>query len=277
MRPYIYKKAFQSGFADTAQDLWNKSTSSGNYTTPLGEQKNLDPVQYRATTDVPWQRAHPAQAALNRYREAMPENNMGYSVGKYLRDRMQGVPRAPGSAGFMGTGSALSGALAMGIPAALLGFGGGYLHDKLSDNPDSNWATRGAIAAGILGAGLGAYSGSWRNKSGAFLDPKVKLEALIENLPGLSYQQRDIFIAGVSQLHDSQIRSLLQSIMAAGGFGIGAIITKFLLNAGLGGTIVGGLAGGLVGNALAPSQPKDALGRNTTNHKDLFGNPFYYI
>lgn len=277
MTPYIYKRAFQTGLS-TAETMWNKAKETGNYVTDLGETKTLAPDQYRATTDPAWQKKNPAETALLRYREAMPENDLAYSAGEYIRNKMVGNPTgAPGSSGFLGTGNAMTGAVAMGLPAALLGLGGGYLADKLSDDPESNWASRGAIAAGVLGAGLGAYSGAWRNKSGAYLDPKVKLEAILNNLPGLSYQQRDIFIAGVSQLSDQQVRSLLQTIMASGGVGIGAIIAKFLLNAGLGGTIIGGLAGGLIGNALAPGPPKDALGRNSTNHKDLFGNPFYYV
>lgn len=252
-----------------------------NYVKADGTTTFLEGDQAKATLDRNWQLANPAQAALFRYREEMPENTLAYKAGLGLRNWAvkRPIPRQGGQ-GFFGTSNPWSGALAAGIPAALLGLGLGYAADKFGGNGESYWTPRLAAGMGTLGAGLGAYTGYWRNKSASYWksedhEPQEDIVQLMDRAPGLSYQQKTILSNGVRQLNDAQASQLLRLLLTSGGFGVGALIAKFLMGAGLQGTLIGGLAGGLVGNIFAPRPAVDALGRNSFGRNDMFGNPLF--
>lgn len=279
MPKVMYKSAEDFLQQQVARTLAAASGATPNYTTADGTPIRLEGRQAAATLDPVYQRANPAGAALYRYREAMPENSTAYKVGEGVRSWAEGAYRNPSAGGFLGTKGPVSGALAMGIPAALLGLGAGYVADKITGRKEPFWSTRAALGAGAAGAGLGAYTGHWRNKQAAFWksdafpepDPQEMVLKALNSAQGLSFQQKNVFAQGIQHMSDSDAKRLLQAIMASGGFGIGAIIAKFLMGAGLGGTIMGGIAGGLVGNALAPRPQTDALGRRSLGNYDLFG------
>lgn len=280
--PKVMYKSAEDFLQQRVAQVWDQANNTApNYVPADGTPITLTGIKARATLDPEFQRLDPARTALYRHRENAYEDAAGYRIGSGVGNWMRSVSNNPSPYGPLGTKGPISGALAMGIPAAILGLGAGYIADKFSDSGESKWAPRAAIGAGVLGSALGAYSGYHRNKvasmspwkldSSIGVPDKSRILAVLNSSPGLSYQQKNVFSEGISQLSDSDARRLLQLILSAGGFGIGAIIAKFLMGAGLMGTMLGGLAGGLVGNAVAPKQPKDALGRNTLGNRDLYG------
>lgn len=276
--PRVMYKSAEDFLQQQAGRMLSSAQGAPNYATVDGTRIRLEGEQALATLDPAWQQANPARAALSRYREGAPENSIGYQVGKSIRGLAGGLGQGPRPAADSSPSlGAMAGAFKGGIPAALLGLVGGYAADKMSGREDSYWAPRAAAGLGVLGAGLGAYTGYERNKQASYWkgdeeSSTPQIVNIINSAPGITGDQRFNLIQGVNRLSDSDSKRLLQILFASGGFGIGAMIAKFLMGAGVGGTILGGVLGGAIGNAFAPRPPKDAFGRNSLGNNDLFGH-----
>ncbi len=133
----------------------------------------------------------------------------------------------------------------------------------------------GALLGALGGAGLGAYSGNLRKSSGwrSSIDPRQELAAAIGEVPGIGFNQKSQFYAAVPKMSDDQVEELLQLLKRAGGFAAGALISKYLLGAGLIGTAVGGFLGAMFGGSK--SNPRTAGGFGSMGNYDFRGNQIF--
>ena len=249
-----------------------------NHTDPVtGARVKLTGLQASSTLDPEFQKKFPGIAIKHKYRPGKVENTFGYKLGQgadnFLhRSSMFGkiADKGPVHGGLVGAG--LGGAL---------GLGAGFIADRFSDGPSSmgKW---GLIAA-LLGGALGAYSGYNRTKQASVYRGSIpdnppdlaEINAAISRDPILSFHQKATLMTGVSQLSPQDSRRLKVIMGATIGASAGVTAAKFLLSAGLGGTVISAVMGGMLGSVIAGSQPPtNALGQRSTGGADIFGNPY---
>jgi len=239
-----------------------------NFRTLTNDDLHLKGTVADATLNLYTRRNRPLYAAANEYKDYDQRNSLGYALGQGLHKAMvnpnpvsRTLDKGPWVGGLLG-----------GLGAAAMGYGGSR---AFRDRDSMHWLA--TLLAGGVGAAAGAYSGNWRSKRAGWRmgnDGRQQVMEAINSAPGLSFQQRSQFMLGVSKLPDTQVNQLASLLRTATGFGVGALVAKFLSGAGLGGMLLGGLIGGVIGNAFNPRQPKDGLGRPSLNNHDMFGNPF---
>lgn len=265
-----------------AGDMQTPSWFGGppNFTDALGNKVTLKGDEARATLDPSVRRNAPLYAATFQYQNMAPENTLSWQIGSGLHNIFT-RPNIVGSALDHGP---LAGAATLGGLGAAAGYGVGALAGIGKDKETAaRRRNRMALLAGLAGTAAGAYSGYWRTKiASQWLEDQAPEEVaaqaqemvlrMLRSAPDVSTSEKRQLAEGVMQLSENEAQNLLALLRRAGGFTIGAAIARFLLKAGIGGTIAGGLVGGAVGHALAPKPPKDAFGRPSMNHKDLFGN-----
>jgi hypothetical protein len=223
------------------------------------------------------QRAMMAAALARSQRSlAAPDNSFGSSIGAAARGVADSGPvslaRRVGAAPF-NHGPALGGVAGTGLGAAA-GYGIGKLINRFSDDEDENdRSTSGALIGAALGGLGGTMLGGMRQKAasgfGGDLD-YVRMRIFQD--PELDSSDRQGLLSAVSNLSDPQLSSLGNLLRTAVGAGIGALISKFMLRTGFGGTLLGAAIGGILGMRVGgPSM----LGktRHTGSH-DVYGNSF---
>jgi hypothetical protein len=155
------------------------------------------------------------------------------------------------------------------LPAAALGgaigFGGGYLLQKLFKDQDSNsglisrWlgpTTAGLIGAGGLAALMAAQSRSNPAiKSASTFDLITKLETA-----PISASEKGTLIAGLRNLDAWERQQLQRKAMGVTGAALAAVISRFLISKGLIPTAAAAIIGGMAGYHFG-SSPRNAYGQ----------------
>lgn len=136
---------------------------------------------------------------------------------------------------------------------------------------------------GLLGGlAAGHASADWRRRQGiakqAFFSGSIVQDNISRKLmqdTTLGVAQRAELLRGVSQLPVAQQTNLLQLLSAVAGAGIGAAAARFLMRAGVLGTVLGTVGGALVGSRLGrgPDPRGERHGGFWINNQvDIFGN-----
>ena len=206
-----------------------------------------------AMADTPeaeaWRLQNPDKAMMNRYspydsiEEMHPIASKARDIIADFRDSPSGfVGRImdkgilPGAA-VGGTMGATGGAIAALLARLLLG--------KTSVR---KWA----LAGGALGALLGGYSGHVRStadrmsKSAAtYMDPRNFILEKLQGAGDVSIGEKIKLADAVRSLDRSSAEKLASLVRSALGFGVGAIISKFIFGTNPAGTLLGGVLGAL--------------------------------
>ena len=223
----------------------------------------------------PWQTAQRMA-----HRGGHPDDGMGYLAGSALRSLTDnkftnGAANALGSTTDKGP---VIGGLAGAGGLGLLGYGLGKLWDWKNDEEDGDGGAIGG-ALGALGGGLlGAYSGYHRQ---ANLPPKTAsmsggdslsyIKQRMEQDGNLSQRESHSMLEALSGLHGNQLDRLADILRVSFGAAVGALIARFLANAGVAGMAGGALAGGVIANGL--SNPSFLGGSKHLGSTDAYGNP----
>lgn len=215
------------------------------------------------------------------------------SPGRRMGESLQTWPVLPGVVrgmhgahmGTLGSNPWLAGSLyGLGAGAATIGALGGARW--LRGEPFRWRSPRKLLAGAGVGtlAGLAAAHASKdlirrRGIKQAFFNDSVVTNSISQRLmtdTSLTVAQRAEILKGVSQLSNPQQTNLLQLLSAVTGAGIGAAVSRFLLNAGVLGTTLGTVAGALIGSRLGKG-PDPRMGQRhggfwVNNQVDIFGN-----
>lgn len=223
----------------------------------------------------PWQTAQ-RMAHLGGH----PDDSKAYMAGSALRGLVDnkftsGVANTIGNT--MDKGPVVGGLAGAG-GLGLLGYGLGKLWDWKNDKEDGDGGTIGGALGAIGGGLLGAYSGYHRQ---ANLPPKsasmaggnslAYIKQRMDQDNNLSQRESHSLLEALSGLHDSQLDRLADILKVSFGAAVGAIIARFLANAGIPGMAVGALAGGVLANGL--SNPSLLGGSKHLGSTDAYGNP----
>ena len=218
-----------------------------------------------------------AEAALIRSQNALahPYNSMGSQIGRGLRSLATSGPGrfARGVAGTpFNFGPAVGG-----VSGLALGAGAGYALGKLKDQfrdddeEESDNGFNGALIGAALGAGGGTLLGGMREKLAFTAGDLDYVRMRISQDPQIGSQERRSLLGQVSQLDAASLSKLEDLLRTVAGAGIGALVARFLLNAGIGGTLLGAAVGGFLGS---PSRPNFFGMPTHTGRQDAYGNPF---
>ena len=254
----------------------------GNYDA-LGRMNKFElkglPAMATDTSRSQWQKDNPALTAYHKRRDAFDYrdswqaragsgilNSLGDPSNKWNNTMNRGP---------------LVGALATGVGAGALSAGTLWLLSKLGVVPPS-YVARGGIGAAVAGTALGGYSGHKHRQyqakqafySGASAQQQI-LSALSRDQT-LPFHERSRLQQAVMILSDAEAQKLQRLIGTVGGSAIGALVAKYLVHAGLGGTIIGAVMGGAIGSAFSGrnNMSRNAVGQRTRAGYNVFGNTF---
>lgn len=218
------------------------------------------PEQLRAETPA-YKAEHPAAAALERnYNPFYGPQTFAYQAGAKVRD-MAMRPNALG-------GVLNRGPLAGGLTgAAIGGLAGGAIGGIMGGKEK---AKQMALIAALLGASVGSYSGHLRKQAFYRGDTYQQINQLLVKA-NISFDQRIQLMAAVPRLPQAKAEDLLRNAQRVGGAGIGALVARYLMGAGLLGTAFGGLLGGMVGGSLYFG-PRNSFGNPSLGRRDFSGN-----
>lgn len=190
---------------------------------------------------------------------------LSYGMGKLLR---QGMMPDPDNHFGPVAGGALWG-------------GGGYLLGKLLEmsTGKSNLGIGGALGGLALGVIRGLMQDKAKakqdaaekkanvliEKSAMYADPRNFILERLQGATDISPFEKAQLAARVRQMSWDQANRLKSQVRAAVGFGVGAIIARFLGRSGFGGTLMGGAVGALVGRML-PTGRRPAVGLFSGNY-----------
>lgn len=245
----------------------------------------LKPEQLTATQqraiDPSYMRAHPTEAAMERYYNPFygpqqPMYQMGQALGRKLEE--------PNGLGNLLDKGPLTGAAVLGGAGAVGGGIAGAITDLFTGHKGS--AARLATLLGLSGAAVGGLSGymrqpmekpaSWREQAEtSYADPKDGLINAINSAQMLSFADKMQAVSAIPQLSPWQAQQLLSQVSTLGGAAAGAAIMRFLLGAGLIGTLAGGLLGGMIGRTINPPQKLGPLGMPSMSGYDFNGTPLF--
>jgi hypothetical protein len=245
--------------------------------TPLdpwtGQAAQLTPEQKQAENPA-FQAAHPSEAARQQYANPFygPQSGV-YRFGAGARDYLSRAGSGLGD--ILNKGPMQGGALG----AGLAGLAGG----ALSVAQGSRHPVRNTLLAALLGAGVGAYSGAVRQpgyyKAAGWRmggDPRADILQALADTP-MGFGEKAKMMAAVPQLSDMQAQQLQMLISRVAGAGVGAVISRFLLGAGLMGMTFGGLVGGWMGGQMASQARPDASGYPTLGNRNFAGQSYQYL
>jgi hypothetical protein len=218
-----------------------------------------------------------ATAALNRSQRSLahPSRSIGTVLGRGIRSVATSAP-AQGLRTAAGVpfnfGPAVGGVSGLAGGGAL-GYGIGKLMDHFGDDEEKDHSTRGALIGAALGGLGGTLLGGMRQKVASSLGGDLDYVRMrIFQDPTLDSSARQTLLSGVSHLGASELSDLSDALRTAIGAGIGALISRFLMHTGFGGTLLGAVVGGFLGNRIGgPS----ILGNTRHDGRtDAYGNPF---
>lgn len=218
--------------------------NNGNNVTLTGDRALAN-----ASEASSWQAANPTQAALMKYREGDVRETLPYRLGNMGR-RFAFDPEPTLYGRIMNQGPIAGGALGAGT-GLLAGLLGGWLKQKITGSGSpSNWGAVGALAGGALGALSGHIRKDASTKSAAmYRDPRNFILEKLQSATDVSFSEKAKLAAAVHKLDYNTAQRLADAVRAAVGFGVGALISKFIFGASGSGVLFGGLAG-VLGSAL---------------------------
>jgi len=230
---------------------------------------NMSDTKYKATFDKNYQRSNPYLASSQAYHHPFEDKeSMGYAIGEKLRSGLDYTGNIAGDV--LNKGPMIGGLAAM-VPGFLAGAAGSSLYNKVTGQDNDNML-RNAMLMALLTGGIGAYSGYLRSQQKpTFKSASSAIDEItsaIASAPGLSFSERSQLTAGVSKLGMSDLNSLASSLATVSGAAVGALVTRYLLNKGLIGSILGAVFGGVVAKSLfgAPTEQTNFLGQKTTSN-----------
>lgn len=203
------------------------------------------------------------------------EGSLSYQLGAKIPQLLEGKQSLAPVADWMDRAEANP--WRSGLYGGLAGAAGGAILGHLLE--------RDPAVAAMLGAG-GAGGGAWLigtlmnlrkqklreqhhlQKAASFYghsttDPQAFILARVAQDPSIGFQAKSQISQSLDQLTAGQISDLAKLIRTAVGAGVGALVAKYLLRLGLGGTILGALVGGYTGSRFGGSKSIE---------RDLFGN-----
>lgn len=240
-----------------------------------------------------FQRINPAQAALWRDQgyQSYGETDPATTLGRSLRDILSSPGAQSIQRGFaqLFNHGVVPGAVAGGTGLGLLGGAAGLGLNALGG---SGWGRRLGWGGLLLGALLGGLAGHYRSqnpgtpKAASFKrsfgfndDTSDPLPTIRERLladPTISPDTQGTLLELVAQLSMNQLQRLRSMLGAVVGAGAGALVARFLMGAGLLGTLAGAIGGGWLGNRFASGSGSSTLaGNGAGDRQDLYGNRFY--
>jgi hypothetical protein len=213
-------------------------------------------------------------------RTAHPDNSFAHGAGRLLRSGLQSGPGRlmQSAAALPFNHGALAGGAAGGLAGGAMGYGLARLLNTFSENEDEDRPVWGGALGALGGAGIGALLGAMREKPAALLgamsDDKDYVRWRVLNDRGTSQHEKQSLLQAIGQLDSSDIGELANVLRTAIGAGVGVLVAKFLMKAGVGGMLMGALTGGFVGARLGgPS----ILGTERHSAKtDAYGNPYTF-
>lgn len=175
------------------------------------------------------------------------------------------------------------GPIAGGLLGAATGALGGLAADKVLDivNGGPRDSSVSLALLGTLGAGgLGALLGHLRTKPAPYMDKEAAMftdprNFILEKLQGahdVSFSEKAKLAAAIRSLNQSDATKLAAMVRAAVGFGVGALISKFIFGMrGFRGTAIGGLVG-MMGAGLASMFGSR---NSSSNSNGVLGSRYY--
>lgn len=209
-----------------------------------------------------WRANNPTKAVkfgYSPYSSPAEQSPVAYSLGKYLSDKSKSR-----TDGFMGR-AANSGILGGAAAGGLLGAGGGALASLiaklfLGKTSIGKWA----LAGGALGALLGGHNGFVRSRrinpsemylqksAATYTDPRNFILEKLQGATDVGVGEKVRLAAAVRNMDRNDAEKLASLVRSALGFGIGAIIAKFLFGtSSTAGTLFGGVLGAIGTNIIA--------------------------
>lgn len=240
-----------------------------------------------AMSDAPgakaWRVENPTKAikfGYSPYDSIAEQSPISYGLGKYLRDKSKVGPD-----GVLGR-AANSGILGGAAMGGIIGAGGGALASLiarlfLGKTSVGKWS----LAGGALGALLGGHNGLVRSRrlrqpmmlksSATYTDPRNFILEKLQGASDIGVGEKVRLAAAVRDMNRADAEKLASMVRAALGFGVGAIIAKFLFGTtSAAGTLFGGVVGALGTNMIAnhlfaPSQPTFDFNFRPLSYRDI--------
>lgn len=274
-------KSLEDKYRYTRPDAnWELKDTRGPGGTPVRLKLTGDQALATLPEHSEWQAANPEKTILNRYRyPEHPDNNTGYQLGKSVARLLGGDNwwKRQTAAGRLRGGLAGGlGGLALGGSLGLLAGGGMLAHRYATGNDTEGvepgkWARNLALLLGAGGLAAGVYAGHQHMKKQSSVQDIIQV---IQQAPGLSFQERARLIQAVSTLDPQDLSQLERMLAMAGGAGVGALITRFLAGKGKRGILLGAVLGGVVARNLMDPRPVNAFGQRTQTGRTFSGVPF---
>lgn len=240
-----------------------------------------------AMADTPeaaqWRLENPKQALLNSYSpfDSIEESHPYASA---VRDFVDKHKREKGLFGAFADRGMLPGAIAGGA----VGAGAGALASLLAKLfLGEASAKRWALAGGAIGAILGGHNGLVRSRmnkeespitksAATYMDPRNFILEKLQSATDVGIGEKVRLAAAVRNLNRSDAEKLASLVRSALGFGVGAIIAKFVFGTTSAvGTLFGGVLGaigtGILANSLANAnnQPRFNFNFNPLSYRDI--------
>lgn len=224
---------------------------------PEMSRKTISMDQYRKTFDESYRDANLEESLSGQYASPIARQTNWQTD---IRDRIAKSVRGGLEWGTTTQGRAVG---TSALLAGLLGAGvGAWSATRQGESPWGKGALY-ALLSGALGAGGTALLQHQNNKREAFLKSASLIEDVVAQAlareHGLSGHEKAMLIRAASELRERDAEQLSQLLRGAAGAGVGVMIVKFLKLKGL----LPMIAGGIIGAALAGrKQPhRNALGQ----------------
>lgn len=253
-------------------------------TEPTIERRYLDGTTFRFTGDramamadtpgaAEWRSENPEIALRNAYSpfdDPAETNPAAHAIGQFINKQKS----SKGLIGSIVDKGMLPGAMVGGV----LGLGGGALASLLAKlflgkASTKNWA----LAGGALGAVLGGHNGLVRSRmhksAATYTDPRNFILEKLQSATDVGIGEKVRLAAAVRNLDRDDAEQLASLVRAALGFGVGAIIAKFIFGTtSAAGTLFGGIVGALGTSMIA----NNLLGQSATPTFDFNFKPLSY-
>lgn len=166
------------------------------------------------------------------------------------------------------------GALAYGVPSALVGYGTGKLLEMIRGGEGTGLKL--GLMGLLAGAGLGAYSGHLRKNAGYREPggPQGPTQQLLNMLKGdssVDFNTKALLMREIQKLPAHRAGELLRIVATVGAGAVAATLAKLLLGRGFLTSSLIGLGTSNFVNQL--TQPRDSLGRRSYSGYTMFGDP----
>lgn len=230
-----------------------------------------------------WRLENPKQALLNSYSpfDSIEESHPYASA---VRDFVEKHKREKGLFGAFADRGMIPGAIAGGV----VGAGTGALASLLAKLfLGEASAKRWALVGGAIGTLLGGHNGLVRSRmnkaespitksAATYMDPRNFILEKLQSATDVGIGEKVRLAAAVRNLNRSDAEKLASMVRAALGFGVGAIIAKFVFGAtSAAGTLFGGVLGaigtGILANSLAnaDNQPRFNFNFSPLSYRDI--------